>query len=441
MKFITVILLLLTFTFVSFAQATSKILGVANGRDFTSADLDPNVRPVWENFPGQFIKFRKTLLEQQIVDTVLNLEASEQKISIEELVDKEVTKKVTNPSAAEIKAVYDANKSQIGNKTLEEIRPQIVSFLRREPEQKAYLSYISQLKNKHKVKYEKDVNSANLKSDDVLASIDETIITSSAFEKKNALNLYEYEANVAEQAIDSLQQAMDSALILAESQALGIPPSQYIARETTNKMKDFTPAEEEKLQTDLRNRLYQKYKANIFIKEPRPFLQSISADDDPFRGKQNAPVTVVMFTDFQCPACSATHPVLKQVIVEFGDKIKFVVRDFPLTQIHENAFNAALAANAANKQGKFFEYTELIYDNQTSLDLESLKKYAVEVGLDVKRFEKDFADKTLAEEIRKDMQDGSNYGVNSTPSIFVNGYKIRTLSAASFRKAIQRALK
>ncbi|MGI8668830.1 MAG: thioredoxin domain-containing protein [Aridibacter sp.] len=441
MKFITAILLLLTFTFVSFAQNTSNILGVANGRDFTSADLDPNVRPIWESFPGQFIQLRKTLLERQIIDTLLNLEANEQKISSEELVDKEVTKKVANPSAAEIKAVYDANKTQIGDKTLEEIRPQIINFLKQDAEQKTRFAFITQLKAKYKVKYENDVTSPNLKNDDALATIGEFKITNKDFERKNALQLYEYEANVAEQAINSLQQTMDSALILAESQALGIPPNQYIAKEITNKMKDFSPAEEEKLQTELRNKLYTKYKANIFIKEPQPFLQSISADDDPFYGKQNAPVTVIMFTDFQCPACAATHPILKQVIAEYGDKIKFIVRDFPLTQIHENAFNAALAANAANKQGKYFEYTELLYDNNKSLDVESLKKYATEAGLDVKKFEKDFADKTLAEEIRKDMKDGESYGVNSTPSIFVNGYKVRTLSASAFRKAIERALK
>ncbi len=441
MKFITVILLLLTFTFVSFAQNTSNILGVANGRDFTSADLDPNVRPIWESFPGQFIELRKTLLERQIIDTLLNLEANEQKISSEELVAKEVTKKVANPSAAEIKAVYDANKTQIGDKTLEEIRPQIINFLKQDAEQKTWIAFITQLKSKYKVKYENDVTSPNLKADDVLTNIGEFKITNKDFERKNALQLYEYEANVAEQAINSLQQAMDSALILAESQALGIPPSQYIAQEITNKMKDFSPAEEEKLQTELRNKLYAKYKANIFIKEPQRFLQSISADDDPFYGKQNAPVTVIMFTDFQCPACAATHPILKQVIAEYGDKIKFVVRDFPLTNIHKNAFNAALAANVASKQGKYFEYTELLYDNNKLLDVESLKKYAAEAGLDVKKFEKDFADKTLAQEIRKDVKDGTSYGVNGTPSIFVNGYKVRTLSAAAFRKAIERALK
>ncbi len=441
MKFISIIVLLFIFTFTGFAQSTSNILGVANGRDFTSADLDPNVRPVWENSPGQYIQLRKTLLERQIVDTLLNLEAAGQGISAEELVAKEVTKKTATFSNEEIKAVYDANKAQIGDKTLAEVRPQIINFLKQDAEQKTWLAFITQLKSKYKVKYENNVTSPNLKAGDVLVTIGEIKIDNKNYERNNALELYEYEANVAEQAIDSLQQAMDSALILAESQALGIPPSQYIAREIKNKMKNFSPAEEAKLQTELRNKLYTKYKANIFIKEPQPFLQSISADDDPFQGKANAPVTVVMFTDFQCPACAATHPILKQVIAEYGDKIKFVVRDFPLTQVHENAFNAALAANAANKQGKFFEYTELLYENNTSLDVESLKKYAAEAGLDVKKFEKDFADKMFAEEIRKDMKDGNGYGVSSTPSIFVNGYKIRTLSSAAFRKAIERALK
>lgn len=441
MKFFTLLFLSCVFSLSVFAQSPSSVLGVANGRDFTAADLDPNVRPVWENFPGQMREFRRDLLERQIVDFVLNLEALERKISPEELYKKEVAEKIPNPSAEEIKAVYEANRGAIGDKTLEEMRPQIAGFLRREPEERIWLEFVSKLKSKYAVKLEKDVNARNSRPEDVLAQIGAAKITFRDFERKNALKLYEFEANVYEQAIESLRQSIDSALILAESQAAGIPPDQFIAREIMNKMKDFTPAEEERLARELRAKLYAKYKASVFIKEPMPFIQSVSADDDPFQGKPEAPVTVVMFTDFECPACAATHPILKRVIAEYGDQVKFVVRDFPLTQIHRNAFGAAVAAGAANRQGKFFEFTELLYENQNSLDPASLKILAQKAGLDIKRFEKDLADEKLSAEIRADMSDGIVYGVGSTPSIFVNGYKIRTISAASFREAIERALR
>ena len=91
---------------------------------------------------------------------------------------------------------------------------------------------------------------------------------------------------------------------------------------------------------------------------------------------------------------------------EFGESVRFVVRDFPLTQIHENAFQAALAANAAHAQGKFFEYTEILYRNQEALDTASLKKYAADAGLNPKQFELDLASEKNAAEVRKDVADG-----------------------------------
>src|SRR6185369_9058007 len=123
--------------------------------------------------------------------------------------------------------------------------------------------------------------------------------------------------------------------------------------------------------------------ANIrwLISEPAQPIQNISVDDDPARGAANAPVTIVEFTDFQCPACAAMHPILDEVLKSYGDKVRLVVRDFPLNQ-HGFARKAAEAANAANAQGKFFEYASLLFKNQKALDVPSLKKYASEVGLD-----------------------------------------------------------
>jgi len=172
-----------------------------------------------------------------------------------------------------------------------------------------------------------------------------------------------------------------------------------------------------------------------------PVVQNISTDNQPSNGKPSAPVTVVMFTDFQCPACAGVHPVLQKVLAEYGDKIRFVVRDFPLTNIHENAFRAALAANAAHAQGKFFEYTEVLYKNQNALDTASLKKYAREAGLNQKQFDLDLGNEKFAAEVRQDIADGKIYGITGTPTIFVNGVKIRALSAEHFRNAIERALK
>jgi protein-disulfide isomerase len=130
--------------------------------------------------------------------------------------------------------------------------------------------------------------------------------------------------------------------------------------------------------------------------------------------------------------------VLEEVLKSYGNKVRFVVRDFPLTQ-HEFARKAAEAANAANAQGKFFEYIAVLFKNQKALDTPSLKKYASEVGLDRARFDVALDRGTYAAEVKKDIDDGEMYGVGSTPTIFINGIQLRILSAEGLRAAIDRA--
>ena len=148
-----------------------------------------------------------------------------------------------------------------------------------------------------------------------------------------------------------------------------------------------------------------------------------------------------MFSDFQCSACSAAHPIVKRVLAGFGDQVHFVVRNFPLEAIHENAFRAALAAAAANAQGKFFEYTEVLYKNQAALDDASLKKYATDLGLNAAQFAIDFSSEKTAAAVRKDIAEGKSYGITGTPSIFINGAYVRRISAEHLKQMIDAALK
>jgi len=132
------------------------------------------------------------------------------------------------------------------------------------------------------------------------------------------------------------------------------------------------------------------------------------------------------------------HPVLDEVLKSYGNKVRFVVRDLPLQQ-HEWARKAAEAANAANAQGKFFEYTALLFQRQKALDIPSLKKYASELGLNRVKFDSELDKGVYAAEVKHDMDDAEIYGISSTPSIFINGVLLRTLSADALREAIDRA--
>ena len=196
--------------------------------------------------------------------------------------------------------------------------------------------------------------------------------------------------------------------------------------------------ERDRLEQELSARLRKNAKIRWFITEPVQPIQNISVDDDPSRGPATAPVTIVEFTDFQCPACAAMHPVIEEILKTYGDKVRFVVRDFPLDR-HDNARKAAEAANAANAQGKFFEYIALLFKRQNALDTPSLKKYATELGLDRAKFDAALDRGVYASEVQRDVEEGEMYGVGVTPTIFVNGVQLRTLSAEGLREAIDRA--
>ncbi len=441
MKFIATVFCLLIFTFTLFAQKADTVLAMANNQIFTAKDIAPEAREAFENLPKTLGEIRQALLEQQIADALFEAEATARKLSVEKLVETEVTKKVPAPTDKEIQAIYDANRATIGDKTLAEIRPQIIAFLLREPQRKSLAEYISSLKVKYKTAISKDVNAPNLKPFEVLATVGGKQITVENFEAKNKQPLYELEADVYDRMRDALEQIVYMTLVVAEAKSQNVATSDFIAREITDKLREFSDEERAQVESVLRDRLFKKYNAKFLLKEPVPVVQNISTDNQPSNGKPSAPVTVVMFTDFQCPACAGVHPVLLKVLAEYGDKIRFVVRDFPLTNIHENAFRAALAANAAHAQGKFFEYTEVLYKNQNALDTASLKKYAREAGLNQKQFDLDLGNEKFAAEVRQDIADGKIYGITGTPTIFVNGVKIRALSAEHFRNAIERALK
>lgn len=440
MKIVLTLFCSLFFAFSLFAQKADEVLATANGQTFTLKNLAPETQKLYVDLPTSVAGARHGLLTEMIAEAIFEAEAKARNLTVEKLLA-DVKAKIPAPTDAEIQAIYDANRAALSGKTLAETRPQIVAFLRREPEQKALQSFFASLQTKYRTVIGKNVNAADLKPVDTLATIGTRKITAQEFEQKNRLHVYEFQADVYDRVRADLENAIFSDLLEAEAKSLNLTVSDLMAREVTDKMRDFSADERYALQDTFKKRLFTKYKVVFSLKEPAPIVQNISVDDDPAQGKGDAPVTVVMFSDFQCPACAGVHPILKKVLTEYADKARFVVRDFPLENIHENAFSAALAANAAHRQGKFFEYAEILYKNQNRLDRESLIKYAADLGLNAKQFELDLSGAQIADEIRKDRADGEKYGVNSTPTVYVNGVKVRRMSASGFREAIEKALK
>ena len=178
----------------------------------------------------------------------------------------------------------------------------------------------------------------------------------------------------------------------------------------------------------------------LFLAAPVPPTYKIATDDQPAKGNPNASVTLVEFTDFQCPSCAQSHPAVERLMAEYGDRVRFVVRDFPLSQ-HAEAQKAAEAAEAAREQGKYWEYVALLFRNQSALQVADLKRYAGEVGLDRARFDAALDSGKHAEAVRRDILDGEKVGVNGTPTFFINGRRTDERTYEVLKAALDAALK
>lgn len=148
----------------------------------------------------------------------------------------------------------------------------------------------------------------------------------------------------------------------------------------------------------------------------------IDLDDAPVRGAPMAPITIVEFSDFECPFCGRAAPILEEVISEFHGEVKLAFFHFPLS-MHPRAAAAARATVAAQNQGKFWEMHDLIFQNQTALERSDLEAYATRIGLDLDRFRADLDAPETQRRVEADRAQGERLGVDSTPTLFVNGRK------------------
>lgn len=169
------------------------------------------------------------------------------------------------------------------------------------------------------------------------------------------------------------------------------------------------------------------------------YLAEIDTTNAPFLGKPGAPVVVTVFSDFQCPFCARLAPILKQVQERHSDQVKVVFKHFPLAK-HEYAFSAAVAAVAAERQGKFWEFHDALFAEPEGLNDERILAIARDLHLDMDRFRKDRDSDSVRHQVQQDKEEGEKNGVGATPSVFVNGLRVRGLTVEGLEEAVSREL-
>lgn len=214
-------------------------------------------------------------------------------------------------------------------------------------------------------------------------------------------------------------------------------------KEPFEKMKDdivqyLTQSQRVKAQRQLFSTLEKEYPITIMFDPPRT---KVGEGTIPALGPDNAPITLVEFSDYQCPFCKRARPTIWQVLDEYKDKIKYVYRDFPLS-FHSLAQKAHEAARCAGDQGKYFEFNRKLFDNQHAITVDDIKKYAADMQLDVAAFNQCLDSGKHAAAVQQDIEDGVAVGVSGTPAFFINGIMLSGAQPyQAFREVIEGELK
>jgi len=445
-------------------------LAILNGQTITVSDLAPAVSQEIAQLSVKVAQIRMQILELQINTVLLDIEAKKRKLTSQQFYESEVAKRITEPTDAEIAKLLDDNRANLGDSDAQTLHTEAIGFLKNQQEQKLSAELIRKARIGNPVVLGADINGPDLKPTTLLATVGGQPITADLVTERLKPIIYRLRLNTYQIASQSLQQTLNDLLLLAEANRRNVPSESLIRAEVTDKVHAPTDAEVEKfynenkaripgdlasvknqiaaflrekqgqdLEQALSERLRKGADLRILLTEPEPPVQVINIAGEPARGAANAPVTVVEYTDFQCPSCAAMYPILDEVLPRYGTKVRLVVRNYPLAR-HTNARKAAEAADAANAQGKFFEYTALLFKRQNALDIASLKKYATEVGLDRARFDAELDRDLHAADVMRDVDDGQINGVESTPTLFVNGVMLMDLTREGLSAAIDKAL-
>jgi protein-disulfide isomerase len=162
---------------------------------------------------------------------------------------------------------------------------------------------------------------------------------------------------------------------------------------------------------------------------------------DYVRGNPNAKVVLLEYADFECPYCGMAEPYVERAVDRFKDRIAYIFRPFPLTEIHPHAMHAAQAAEAAGLQDRFWEMHDTLFKHRKQLDDRDLQQYAKNLGLDIKRFENDFASAAVIDAIETTVREGEDDGVQGTPAFYLNGKPLEINQYDDIERSLEEALR
>ncbi len=307
----------------------------------------------------------------------------------------------------------------------------------------------------------------------VAARMGDQVVTLEELEKALAPELARLEEEKYKLLESKLNELIAERLVAREAKRRGVTVEELLKAEVVSKVSEVTEAEvttfitqnkgrlrEETVELRLKVRDYlreqkeaqqrsafvasleQSAKVQRFLEEPAPIRVTVRAEGAFAKGPKDAPITIIEFSDFQCPFCRNVVPTVKELIRQYPTTVRWAFRDFPLASLHPKAPKAAEAARCAGEQGKFWEYHDLLFDSQAQATIEDFKRFADQLKLDPKGFASCLDSGRQKAAVQSDVEEGARLGITGTPTFFING---RMLVGAqpleSFRGIIEAELR
>ena len=453
------------------SQVLPEALAIVNGLRITRQDVERATSEGVSQLQRQVIDARMRELDLQINSKLLSTEAKRRGLTTVKLLEQEVVAKVKDPTEAEVQTFYDQNKSRI-QADFKDAREDVLQYLRDQRQREEAKKLADRLRLTIETKVEATENTPPRNEAErarLLATVNGERITSGDIEESLKPIVFGVQERVYKLRKDELNLSINDTLLVQEAQKRKITTNALLDAEVKPKTiteqdartfyaqnKDRVSGEFDQTKESIIRYLQQievraaertfveKLRAGaaiqIFLTAPESPVFSIPTADQPSMGNERAPVTIVEFTDYQCPSCAATQPTLERLVKEYGDQVRLVARDFPLSQ-HTDALKAAEAAEAAREQGKYWEYAAILMRNQTALSPAKLKDYASEISLDREMFDRALESGKFAAQIQRDIEDGTKLGIEGTPTVFINGRRVSDRSYDALKANIEAALK
>ncbi len=307
----------------------------------------------------------------------------------------------------------------------------------------------------------------------VAAMVGDQAVTLDEIEKALAPQLAKLQDQKFQLMESKLEELIGERLLALEAKRRGITVEELLKAEVASKVAEVTDAEVTTFMTQNKARLQgdpaelrpkvrdylkeqkvqashhaylaglkQRAKVERFLEEPEPVRIPVSAEGAFAQGPKDAPVTIVEFSDFQCPYCSRVIGTLKEVVRLYPQQVRLAFRDFPIASLHPKAQKAAEAARCAGEQGKFWEYHDILFESQAQATTADFKRFAGQLKLDAGRFAACLDSGKHAAAVAADVQEGTRLGITGTPTFFINGrLVVGALPLETFQRLIERELR